>query len=168
MRKLVSFCLLFLLSNALFAQAQTPDEVAVDKQVDALITSWNNHNYDDIANYATEDCDWVNVVGMWWKNRREIQYAHQVFHEGMFKNVTLTKKSVHFRAITKDVMVVHLLQRVGAYTSPSGTFYPEADNLKLLVFVKKAEKWLLTAVENVVVVEQAQRSNPINKMPKQE
>ena len=166
MRQLVSFFLLFVLSHALLAQAKTPDEVAVDKQVDALIASWNNHNYDDIANYATEDCDWVNVVGMWWKNRREIQYAHQVFHEGMFKNVPLTKTSVHFRAVTKDVMVVHLLQRVGAYTSPSGTFYPEADNLKLLVFVKKSEKWLLTAVENVVVVEQAQRSNPVNKMPK--
>lgn len=166
MTKLVSFFLLFVLSHALLAQAKTPDEVAVDKQVDALIASWNNHNYDDIADYATEDCDWVNVVGMWWKNRREIQYAHQVFHEGMFKNVPLTKTSVHFRAVTKDVMVVHLLQRVGAYTSPSGTFYPEADNLKLLVFVKKSEKWLLTAVENVVVVEQAQRSNPVNKMPK--
>jgi uncharacterized protein (TIGR02246 family) len=166
MRKLVSFFLLFVLSHALLAQAKTPDEVAVDNQVDALIASWNNHNYDDIANYATEDCDWVNVVGMWWKNRREIQYAHQVFHEGMFKNVPLTKTSVHFRAVTKDVMVVHLLQRVGAYTSPSGTFYPEADNLKLLVYVKKSEKWLLTAVENVVVVEQAQRSNPVNKMPK--
>lgn len=166
MKKLASFYLLFLLSNALFAQAKTPDEVAVDKQVDALIASWNNHNYDDIANYATEDCDWVNVVGMWWKNRLEIQYAHQIFHEGMFKNVKLTKKSVTFRAITKEVMVVHLLQQVGAYTSPSGTLYPEADNLKLLVFVKKAEKWLLTAVENVVVVEQAQRSNPVNKMPK--
>jgi uncharacterized protein (TIGR02246 family) len=166
MKILASFYLLFLLSNALFAQAKSPDEMAVDKQVDALIASWNNHNYDDIANYATEDCDWVNVVGMWWKNRREIQYAHQIFHEVMFKNVKLTKKSVHFRAITKEVMVVHLLQKVGTYTSPSGTLYPEADNLKLLVFVKKAEKWLLTAVENVVVVERAQQSNPVKKMPK--
>ncbi|MFC3811296.1 SgcJ/EcaC family oxidoreductase [Lacihabitans lacunae] len=153
-------------TNMIFSEKGKTDEAEVEKQIDALIASWNNHNYDDISNYATEDCDWVNVVGMWWKNRNEVQYAHQVFHNGMFKNVKLTKKSIHFRSIAKDVMVVHLLQRVGAYTTPSGSIYPEADNMKLMVFVKKEGNWLLTAVENVVVVEQAQMSNPINNMPK--
>lgn len=166
MKNFCALCVLLLLSNVLFAQSKTADEIAVEKQVDALIMSWNKHNYDDIANYATEDCDWVNVVGMWWKNRREVQYAHQVFHEGMFRNVTLAKKSVHTRIITKDVIIAHLDQRIGAYNTPSGTHYPESDNITMLVYVKKGEKWLLTAAENVVVVEQAQRSNPVNKMPK--
>lgn len=166
MKKIVAFCVFSLLSNVLFAQNKTADEIAVEKQVDALIASWNTHNYSDISNYATEDCDWVNVVGMWWKNRREVQYAHQVFHEGMFKNVRLTKKSVQTRLITKDVIIAHLEQRVGTYFSPSGSVFPESDNITLLVYVKKESKWLLTAAENVVVVEQAQRSNPVNKMPK--
>jgi uncharacterized protein (TIGR02246 family) len=149
-----------------FSQVKSADEIAVEKQIDALLVSWNNHNYADIANYATEDCDWVNIVGMWWKNRKEVQFAHQTFHDGMFKNVNLVKKAVHTRIIAKDVIVAHLEQRIGAYISPSGTVFPEADNLTLMIYVKKGEKWLLTAAENVVVVEQAQKSNPINKMPK--
>ena len=77
--------------------------------------------------YATEDADWVNVVGMWWKNRKEVQYAHQVFHKVMFQNTPLSKTSVHTRFITNDVAVVHLYWHMGAYTSPNGNYYKEAE-----------------------------------------
>jgi carbohydrate-binding DOMON domain-containing protein len=51
----------------IFAQNQTKDESAINGLVDAMIHSWNNYNYDDLKNYSTEDTDWVNGVGMWWK-----------------------------------------------------------------------------------------------------
>lgn len=47
------------------------DEAAISKQVDAMIYSWNHHNYDDLKNCTTENTDWVNAVGMWWKGRKE-------------------------------------------------------------------------------------------------
>jgi hypothetical protein len=43
---------------------------------------------------------------------------------------------------------------------------PEGDDLATLVFVKKSGKWLLTAAENVDVVEASQKNNPVLKMPK--
>jgi hypothetical protein len=30
--------------------------------VDAILYSWNSHNYDDLKNYTTENTDWVSVV----------------------------------------------------------------------------------------------------------
>lgn len=150
-----------------FAQDHSQDKIAIEKQVDAVINSWNNHNYNDMKDYATEDADWVNVVGMWWKNRKEVQYAHQVFHKVMFQNTPLSKTSVHTRFITNDVAVVHLYWHIGAYTTPNGNHYNEAENLALMVFVNKAGKWLLTSTENLVINEAAQQSNPVNKMPKE-
>ncbi len=159
--------LLFLmLSAGAYAQSKTPDEIAVEKQIDALIASWNKHDYSTMATYATEDADWVNIVGMWWKNRKEVQFAHQAYHETMFKNVKLTKNSVHLRQITPDVIIAHLNTKKGAYTTPSGHQKPEADDMALLVFVKKGNKWLLTAGENVEVVDDAMKHDPVNKMPK--
>lgn len=149
-----------------FAQKMTVDLKAVDKKVDELIASWNNHDYSDMANYATEDCDWVNIKGMWWRGRKEVEYAHQIFHQTIFKNTGLKKNSTTIRFITKDVAIVHLSWKTGAFTTPSGNQIPEGDDLATLVYVKKAGKWLLTAAENVNVIEASQKSNPVLKMPK--
>jgi uncharacterized protein (TIGR02246 family) len=154
------------LSVGAYAQSKTADEIAVEKQIDALIASWNNHDYSTMAAYATEDADWVNIVGMWWKNRKEVQFAHQAYHEVMFKNVTLTKNSAHLRQITPDVIIAHLNTKVGAFTTPGGHQKPEADNMSLLVFVKKGRKWLLTAGENVEIVDDAKKHDPVNNMPR--
>ncbi|WP_259016621.1 SgcJ/EcaC family oxidoreductase [Emticicia fluvialis] len=148
----------------LAAQTRTKDQAAVEKQVEAIINSWNRHDYSDMPTYATEDCDWVNIVGMWWQNRKEVEYAHEVFHKGMFRDVTLKLDSVKTRVITPDVILARVYKTIGAYKSPSGTVYPKAQNLLMLLYVKKNGKWLLTAGQNVVVNEAAQKSNPVNKL----
>lgn len=67
MKKIFTTTFSLLIGIVLFAQNQTKDEAAIDGQVDAMIQSWNNHNYDDLKNYTTENTDWVNNTGMWWK-----------------------------------------------------------------------------------------------------
>jgi uncharacterized protein (TIGR02246 family) len=162
---------IFILSALLFpligfAQKTVTDSISIEQKVDEIIASWNNHDYSDMANYATEDCDWVNIKGMWWKGRKEVEYAHQVYHQTIFKTSVLKKNSTHIRFITKDVAIVHLSWRTSAFTTPSGNQVPEGDDLATLVFVKKSGKWLLTAAENVDVVEASQKNNPVLKMPK--
>ena len=165
--KLMFFAMLLSLSATnVFSQNTVKDNKQIESGVDALIASWNNHNYTDMKNYATEDCEWVNIVGMWWKNRDEVVYAHDVFHKGMFKNTPLSKNKATIRYLTADVALVHLDYHIGAYTTPNGHTFPEADNLSTLVFVRKQDKWLLTAGQNVVIDAMAQKSNPVNKMPK--
>ena len=66
-----------LINRFILAGNRTKDETAINMQVDAMIQTRNNHNYDDLKNYATENTDWVDVVGMSWKGRKESQYAHQ-------------------------------------------------------------------------------------------
>ena len=154
--------------SASMAQAQSSsiDKQAIEKQVDAMINSWNKHDYSDMKSYTTEDCDWVNIVGMWWKNQKEMEFAHQAFHEKMFKNTSLTKKNISIRLVREDVALVHLYSRVGSFTTPDGHAMPEADDLALLVYVKNNGTWLLTSGENLVVDDRAQASNPVNRMPK--
>lgn len=154
------------LSLSAFSQNKSADEMAVEKQIDAMIASWNKHDYSDIANYTTEDASWVNIVGMWWKNRKEVQFAHQAFHEKMFKTVKLSKNWVETRRISPDVIIAHVNTHIGAFNTPAGDAKPEADNLMLAVFVKKDGKWLLTAAENVEIVADAVANDPIRFMPK--
>ena len=153
------------------AQQHAADVKSINKTLEEFNTSWNNHNFSDIASYTTEDCDWVNVVGMWWQGRDQVKYAHQTFHNGMFKNTPLTTLKTDIRFITPDVAVVHILNHVGAYYPPDGIDHGgnkagDDDNISLLVLVKKQGTWLITTAENVPVNAHAVRSNPVLNMNK--
>ena len=87
MKKVIITTAFLLIAGFLFAKNRTKDEVAINKQVDATLNNWNRHNYDDLKNYTTENTDWVNVVGMWWKGLKQSQYAHQAYHNEINEQV---------------------------------------------------------------------------------
>jgi uncharacterized protein (TIGR02246 family) len=163
MQKVLTTIVFLLLSSFLLAQDRRRDEVAINEQIDAMIYSWNNHNYDDLKNYTTEDTDWVNVVGMWWKGRKDSQYAHQVYHNTIFKTSVMEKKSVSIRFITPDVAIAHVVLHTSGsdVPMPDGKKPEPTDALATIVYVNKNEKWLMTAGENVIIDKGAQQFDPV-------
>lgn len=157
--------LLFLLLGTLFsatAQRATNDSVAVGEQIDAFFVSWNKHDFSNMKNYVAEDCDFVNVAGMHWKGRKDIQYAHNKTHEQIFKDKPLTKLSVSIRFVTNDVAIAHILMHLeGTLITPDGSSKAQPDALATFVFLKKNGMWLLTAVENVFVDKAAAPFDPV-------
>ncbi len=148
------------------AQTKSADVKAIEMQVDAMVNSWNNHDYSNMKTYCTEDCNWVNIVGMWWKGLKEVEYSHQFYHNTMFKNTTMTNKGITVRIISPTTAVVQFKSHVTEFTTPGGHKMPASDDLALLVYVKQKGKWLLTAGENLVVDPEAQKNDPILHMNK--
>lgn len=161
------FVLILVCSSAKLCGQTSKDKEAIQSQIEAMVESWNQHDFSDMENYTTEDVDWVNVVGMWWKGRDEVQFAHQAFHETMFRNVNLELKFSNIRFITDDVAVAHIITHYGEYQTPDGNTMGNTDDIATLVYVKKNGRWLLTAGENVSINEAARTHNPVNKMSKQ-
>ena len=174
MKKAFTTIGLLLVCKMIFAQDTLKDTASINAQIDAMAYSWNHHNYDDMKNYTTENTDWVNVVGMWWKGRKETQYAHQAYHNTIFKTSVCEKKSVVVRFITKDVAIAHVMWRFSDPNpplpplppSPDGKPLPPNDDLSTLVFVRQNGKWLLTAGENVHIDKNVQQFDPVQEMPK--
>jgi uncharacterized protein (TIGR02246 family) len=167
MKNVITTTVFLLICGTILAQDRTKDEVAINKQIDAMIYSWNNHNYDDMNNYTTENTDWVNVVGMWWKGRKESQYAHQAYHNTFLKTSVAEKKAVFIRFLTEDVAIAHLeCLFSGGEATPDGKKPTPNDDLATLVYVKQNGKWLMTAGENVHIDKGAQQFDPVNQMPK--
>ncbi|MFC3361590.1 SgcJ/EcaC family oxidoreductase [Pedobacter fastidiosus] len=102
------------------AQSETAEIRAIEKQVDAMVSSWNRHDHSDMKNYCTQDCSWVNIVGMWWKNLKEVEYSTQFYHTNMFRNTTMTNKGVSVRLISPTTAIVHFKSFVSAFTTPDG------------------------------------------------
>jgi len=153
--------LLVLTSSYGQTKATSADEKAVRATVDALVNSWNAHDYSDMSTYTTPDADWVNIVGMWWKGRDAVQKAHQAYHESIFKASPLSTASVRVRFVTPEVAIVHHITNMAAFTTPGGRQMPGAQNLATLVLVKQRGKWLLTAGQNVPIDASAARHDPV-------
>lgn len=171
MKKVIITTIFLSICSIILAQNRSKDEAAIIKQVDAMIYSWNHHNYDDLKNYTTENTDFVNVVGMWWKGRKESQYAHQEYHKTMFKTAVCEKISTAIRFVTKDVAVVHLIWQ---FSDPHPEPFPDGkpastgptDSIATVVYVKSKGKWLMDAAENVIIDKGAQPFDPVKQMPK--
>jgi uncharacterized protein (TIGR02246 family) len=51
--------------------AAEPEEL-----VERFARAWNKGDAGGIASLFTSDADFVNVVGLWWRSREEIERAH--------------------------------------------------------------------------------------------
>jgi len=154
------------------AQARpTVEEKAIRTTVQQITQNWVNHKFSDMATYTTPDVSWVNIVGMWWQGRSEVQQAHQQIFDAMFKGVSFTPREPTIRLVTPEVAVVNMYCGVGAFYPPDGVNRgnnKEGDNQDLLtlVMVKRNGRWLLTAGQNTVVRADAAPNNPVRTAAK--
>jgi uncharacterized protein (TIGR02246 family) len=116
------------------------------------------------VSYMTEDVEWVNVVGMWWKGKAQVYQAHQAFHQTIFKDRAIHEPElVVMRLVAPDAVIVTSRTPTDGYTSPSGHVEPPSRSLLTMVFVKQGGKWLIAEGHNTTVVEEAQKSNPVKE-----
>lgn len=156
-----------LLMTSVFGFSQT-DEKQIQSQVAQMVSDWNTHEFQNMDSYMTDDVEWVNIVGMWWKGRAEVKAAHQGNFGAFFKGVPFTQKSLKTRFLTKDVAVATLISSVGEFFPPDGIDHghnkmPASDDILTLVFVKKNGKWLIASGQNTIVDARAANNNPAKK-----
>ena len=51
---------------------------------EAFAAAWNAADADALAELFAEDADFVNVVGVWWRRRRQIRVNHALGFRWMF------------------------------------------------------------------------------------
>ena len=141
--------------SAFVSYSQTV-EGSIKSQVSQLVSDWNSHKFENMDSYTTEDVEWVNIIGVWWKGRTEVKQGHQRNFDAIFKGVKFEQKSLKIRIVTKDAAVANLICHVGEFFPPDGIDHgnnkmPEADDLLTLVYVKKNGIWLLSAGQNTII-----------------
>ncbi|MGI4756353.1 MAG: SgcJ/EcaC family oxidoreductase [Janthinobacterium lividum] len=144
------------------SQVSEKDAAEIRAAISGLDRAWNTHDMKAYVSYMTEDANWVNVVGMWWKGKDQVYRAHEAFHRTIFKNRQLHEpETVSLRSITPDVVIATIIQTADGFTTPDGHTEPAGRAALTEVYVRREGKWLLTEGHNTTIVEAAQRSNPV-------
>jgi len=122
--------------------------------------AWNTHDMGLYATFIDENCQWVNVVGMWWNGKEQVVRAHAAFHQSIFKNVSFTGQEASLRSLGPDLVQAVYTMKMGEYSTPDGKKIPSAMNRQTLVLKRNGKKWLILSGQNTVIDSIAAQLDP--------
>ncbi len=142
---------------AILIMASVAVGAAPDRQADAAAIrdvaqtrqqqAWNQHDAKAYAALFAEDGDVVNVIGWWWKGRKEIESQLSDAFAFVFRESTLTITQVDIRFLRPKIAVAHTRWTMsGAKTPP--TIPEPREGIQTLVLQKVGGNWMIEAFQN--------------------
>lgn len=143
-------------------QAEPNNVEDVRNVVAAFATAWNRHDMDAFGKLFAPDADFVNVGGVRWVGRQEIQLHHawphgtipensmpgeNPAHYGIFKHSTMTFVHIDVRFLQKDVALAHVDWEL---LGDARTQNPRR-GLLTFVLTRQNEGWLVAAAQNTEI-----------------
>jgi uncharacterized protein (TIGR02246 family) len=118
----------------------------------SLVADWNNHDMKSFAELFAEDADFVNVIGLWWHGRPEIQKEHEALHATRMRNSNLIAAETAVRLLRSDVALVHVRWQLTGDTGLDGVTLPPRQGVLSFVTVRAGGKWLIASAQNTDLV----------------
>ena len=114
--------------------------------------AWNNRDAVALAMLFADDADFVNVVGLWWHKRGDIERAHAYGLGTFFRESTLSAGRVAVKHVGDGVAVIHVRWRLSGQLDQRDA--PLDDRRSIMVFVaeRRDGRWVVIAAQNTDVV----------------
>lgn len=126
----------------------SPEEIP-----ERFVSGWNNRDVDELVSVFAEDAEFVNVVGLWWHNIREIRKAHDYGLRVIFKNSSLKLQKVKVKLISESSAVVHAKMWLTNQSPNNSVKTPQLrQNIFSFVVQKKDGHWLCVSAHNTDIV----------------
>ena len=100
----------------------------------------------------TDDVDYVNRAGGWWRSNQENVDGHRLIHDALVRRNARPTLRAHVASIsflTDDIALVHV-ETSGPGPTPSGEM-KELRGVMTVVMVKRAGTWFIRALQNTLV-----------------
>lgn len=136
------------------------DKKEVMAVVHGFEDAWAKRDMAAFRALLTEDCDWVNIVGMHWHGRDEVTEMHRLLLEGRYKGVNVHTLSHEESEIAPGVALVVQKSKLDDFTTPEGQVVQGLQNRGIIVLVKREGKWLIRAAENSSIDPRASMKPP--------
>jgi len=85
--------LVMTVTNPAIANAAS-DEQAVRRVLASFDEAFNRHDADAVAALYTDDAEFINISGMWWRGKAEIGRGTAFVLANIFQNTTIQTDSV--------------------------------------------------------------------------
>lgn len=118
----------------------------------AFAAAWNAHDMHALATLFDEDARFVNVVGMFWKSRAEIEAAHRATHQTIFRDSRLSILDTQGHRLGEGYVALHARWHLSGLKGPDEA---EAEREGILLFIahERREGWSIAVAQNTDIVE---------------
>lgn len=116
--------------------------------------AWNEGDANKIAALFDEDADFINVVGIWWNNRDDIQKAHDYGLKVIFNQSELRVTKTEVKFLSETIAIVHARMRLKGQTSRQNSTDQPGLRFNIFTFVvhKTKNGWSCAAAHNTDIV----------------
>jgi uncharacterized protein (TIGR02246 family) len=128
------------------------DESAVRGLVNGFADAWNRHDMKAMHDLDTDDVEWVNVVGHYWRGKDTVRRGHTAIHKGMEAKTSMSVESTSIHPIAPDVAVV--VATLHFFKKPTDPFFEGTGDTKTrgsFTMVKRDGIWKIAQFQNTVV-----------------
>ena len=126
---------------------QRPEDIPA-----AFAAAWAARDAQQLASLFAEDADFVNVVGLWWRNRTDIERAHHYGLTTFFKASELSARRVETKLISDTVAMVHVRWCLRGQSGRNGEALGDRSSVMLFVAEQRTEGWVVVAAQNTDIV----------------
>ncbi len=133
---------------------QKSDTQKIEAILDDYVIYWNSNEMDSWGTLFTDDADYINRKGGWWKNNKDNVAGHKHIHHMLMemrqpKTFSLEIHKIEF--LKPDVAVVQALSEwPGFKPNNSGEPIENMKGIITCVFVKTDGKWLIKTLHNTL------------------
>jgi uncharacterized protein (TIGR02246 family) len=140
--------LILSLTIGIFAGDDDKEQVMVLTNV--YIEAWNNGDHTAIANYYTAESEYYFPNGDRLENRVEIESAHRVSFESVWKTATLNVTPDIIHLIKSDIAIVHGTWKISGITPQTEGAPTEMSGQYSNILVKKDGEWKIRLTRTMV------------------
>ena len=114
--------------------------------------AWNSKDAHALASLFAEDAEFVNVVGLWWHNRTDIERAHHYGLSTFFRDSSISARRVKVRLIGETVCIVHTRWKLTGQIGKAGEALDDRSSIMVFVAERSPEGWIIQAAQNTDII----------------
>ena len=119
----------------------------------AFAEAWNAGDATALAALFEPDAEFVNVVGLWWHSRDEIEQAHAYGLARLFSGSALRVTATRTKPLADGVAVVHARMRLTGQAPVGGVAAPGVRTTVFSLVVRRTpDGWRCASAHNTDVV----------------
>lgn len=118
-----------------------------------FVENWNKRRPDLLADLFEEDADFINVVGLWWHNRKDIFKAHDYGLSVIFKESFLEIISLKTKKLSDEFAIIHAKMRLTGQTPIENQTGGERRTIFTYIVRKTGNgNWMAVSAQNTDIV----------------
>ena len=126
---------------------QTPEDIPR-----LFAAAWNSKNAKALAHLFMEDAEFVNVVGLWWHNRNDIEQAHDYGLRTFFKASTITARRTKIKKLDEEVAIVQVRWKLAGQVGKDGGMLEDRYSIMTFVAQQHEDGWIVAAAQNTDII----------------